>query len=459
MLQARTVAGTRLQWIFSALLSICCVLPARATPPNFTAPALGFTRSRSGQFLVHDLPGSATAPRNVTTNSAYLRLDPTLLAVSAERFKADLYRELGLNPNWIGKIHLYLFQARTGFEPVTIVSEHFKDGWEYRVDLPGWIQRERFARGMAQVLLTEVANRSSGERSAEIPAWLLEGLARQLMITCGSEIIIPPAGSLGSAIALDAISLNTIREQPLQRAHDVFAQKTPLTFEQLSWPAENQFGGPNAESYISSAQLFVERLLLLNDGAACLRNMLADLPRRLNWQFAFLNAFHSYFHRPLDVEKWWALQTLNFTDRALAQTWSEEESWERLDAAVHSSVQIRTGTNDFPLHTAVSLQRLIRESDLPRQNQLLKEKIRELDLLRIRLAQRYLSVVDEYRNALTLYLLVQEKEDLALFQKKAGHKRAAERVVTELDSLDNRRLSMQPPGNHLANSRREAANR
>src|SRR5216683_8128454 len=98
MFQALIGAGTRLQWIFSVLLTICCVLSASATPPNFTAPALGFTRSRSGQFLVHDLPGSATAPRNVATNSAYLHLDPTLLAVSAERFKADLYRDLGLNP-------------------------------------------------------------------------------------------------------------------------------------------------------------------------------------------------------------------------------------------------------------------------------------------------------------------------------------------------------------------------
>ena len=457
--------GTRGTVVGRLLLSaywfalVCVGLRATATPPNFAPATLGFTRSRSGQFLIHDTPGSALAPRNIATNSAYVRLDPTLLAVSAERFKADLYRELGLTPNWTSKIHLYLFQSKTGNEPVTIISEHFKDGWEYRVDLPGWIQRERFARGMTQVLLTETANRNGGEHSAEIPIWLLEGLTRQLLINGGSELIIPPPGAIGASIPLVATNLNIRREHPLQKAHDAFQEKRPLTFEQLSWPHQNELAGPNAETFISSAQLFVEKLLLLPDGRACLRNMLGELPRRLNWQFAFLSAFHSHFQRPLDVEKWWALQSLNFTDRALAQTWSDEESWQRLDTAVHSSVQIRAGTNDLPLHTAVSLQRLIREAELPRQNQLLSEKIRELDLLRTRLSEHFLALLDDYRTTLARYLQTQEKQDLALFQKKSAHRRAVEQVIKDLDTLDNRRLTMQPPGDQRSQSRPEAASR
>jgi hypothetical protein len=460
MVRASRTTETGSRWLVQALLAaVCAVDGARSASAQFTPPVVSFTRSRSGQFLVHDTTRSSVAPRNIATNAAYVRLDPTLLAVSTERFKDNLRRELGLTAPWIGKIHLYLFPAQTGFEPVTVTSEHFKDGWEYRVDLPGWIQRERFARGMTQVLLTEIANRNGGERSAEIPTWLLEGLTRQLLISCGPEIIIPAPGLIGANIPLGSTNLNMLREHPLQRAHDLLEQKNPLTFEQLSWPAENQFSGPAAELYISSAQLFVERLLQLNDGRACLRNMLADLPRRLNWQFAFLSAFHRYFQRPLDTEKWWALQTLNFTGRALAQTWSEEESWARLDTAIHSSVQVRTGTNDLPLHTAVSLQKLIRESDLSRQNQLLKEKIHELDLLRIRLAQRFVPVVDDYRNALARYLQIQEKENLALFQKKAAHKRAADQILKELDALDDRRLAMQPPGDVMANLRGQSAHR
>ena len=48
-------------------------------------------------------------------------------------------------------------------------------------------------------------------------------------------------------------------------------------------------------------------LLRLPDGRACLQRMLAQLPQHYNWQFAFLEAFHARFERPLDVEKWWAL--------------------------------------------------------------------------------------------------------------------------------------------------------
>lgn len=439
-----------LRFLLAAVFVAASGQDARA---QFTQPVLGFTRSRSGQFLVHDAAGSAVAPRNIATNSAFIRLEPTLLAVSAERLKTDLYRELGIARTGSAKIHLYLFRAQTGFEPVMITSEHFKDGWQYRVDLAGWIPRERFARAMVQVLLTEFANRNAGERSAEIPAWLLEGLTRQILIASGSEILIPPPGPSAAGIPLGATNFNLLRENPLQHAHDLLEQSPPLTFEQLSWPGPHQFDGPGAERYISSAQLFVQRLLHLGDGRECLRAMLADLPLRLNWQFAFLKSFHRYFQRPLDAEKWWALQTLNFAGRALAQTWSEEESWQRLDSAVHSFVQVRTGTNDLPLHTSVTLQRLVRESDPQRQSQLLKEKVRELDLLRIRLAPRFVPVLDDYRRTLENYVQVEEKVDLALFQRKSAHKRAADQLLNELDALDYRRLSMQPIAARIAVTR------
>jgi len=45
----------------------------------------------------------------------------------------------------------------------------------------------------------------------------------------------------------------------------------------------------------------------LENGRACLREMLAQLPAFYNWQFAFLKGFQPWFQRPLDVEKWWAL--------------------------------------------------------------------------------------------------------------------------------------------------------
>ena len=104
-----------------------------------------------------------------------------------------------------------------------------------------------------------------------------------------------------------------------------------MTFEELSWPTAANSTGAAGEFYGDSAQLFVDELLSLPDGRACLRAMVAELPR-YNWQFAFLHAFGAYFQRPLDVEKWWALQVVQFTGHDLGQTWPEEKagtSWTR----------------------------------------------------------------------------------------------------------------------------------
>ncbi len=79
-----------------------------------------------------------------------------------------------------------------------------------------------------------------------------------------------------------------------------------------------------------------------------------------------------------------------------AQTWSLEESWQKLDQAIQSAVQVRTGTNELPLHAEVTLQKIIREWDPMRQTQALNNTLRELGLLRLRIAQEYVGLVQDY---------------------------------------------------------------
>ena len=167
--------------------------------------------------------------------------------------------------------------------------------------------------------------------------------------------------------------------------------------------------------------------------------MLAELPQRYNWQFAFLSAFHSYFLRPVDVEKWWALQVVHFTSRdTSAQTWPFEESWQKLDQTLHAAVEIHTGTNDLPLSTTVTLQKVIREWDHARQLQALQAKVRELELLQARLAREFGPLVDNYRQALQNYLQRQDKSE------KKELSRAGEEILNRLDALDSLRAVLRP---------------
>ena len=178
-----------------------------------------------------------------------------------------------------------------------------------------------------------------------------------------------------------------------------------MTFEALSWPTEQDLADDaGGQAYRGSAQLFVGELLRFPDGRACLQTMLARLPQHYNWQFAFLEAFHTHFERPLDVEKWWALSLAQAGGRRVAQAWPLAESWQKLDQAVHAAVQVRTRANELPLRAEISLQTMIREWDPIRQTQALNNTLRELGLLRLRIAQEYGGLVQDYRQAIEAYL-------------------------------------------------------
>ena len=163
--------------------AIACVFAllssADAQPvPGRMAPV----RSSSGQFVVFATPGAALPARlaGLAGNTNYIVLEPSLLAVSCERIKQKLWLDLGANAPWRGRIFLKLHTAGSADELVTIVSDKFRDGWSYRVELPNLLERERFMRAMVQVLLSEMANRdNNGTCSAEIPLWLVEGFARE----------------------------------------------------------------------------------------------------------------------------------------------------------------------------------------------------------------------------------------------------------------------------------------
>ena len=411
------------------------------------------TRSFSGQFIVHAprWPADAALASQLTAGGNYIQLNAALLTVSCERIKQMMWRKLGDKPSWRGRVHLDLRAARSGDESVRMISENFSDTWRYRVQLPDVIGRERFLRAIVQVLLLEIANRDAADRSTEIPLWLVEGLATELLASgemAGElKLLLPPPKKPEADRKVSSLNLNERRTNSLYWARVVLGSQPPLTFEQLSWPADDQLSTEASEVYQSSAQLFVDRLLEFKDGPACFHALLDELSKHLNWQIAFQKAFHTHFQSTLDVEKWWAVQVSNFTGRELEHTWSYAESWRKLDDLIHAPVRVHTGAGEEPLRTEVNLQTILQLSNGIEQAGVFRQKLNSLDSLRLRASQELVGLVDDYRRAIGNYLQKQASTNPFLpFRKWHGLvvNRAARELTRQLDALEARREALRP---------------
>ena len=397
--------------IFRRLPVFCVVIFSMAARAQVPPPDTTSAHSISGQFIVTGAPSSVAGARlaakpEIATNADLVRLEPALLAVSAERIKASLWRELDLNPNspWRGNISLALRPAQSTNEDVTIVSERFANGWNYQVRLPDVLPRTRFARAMTGVLLLEFANRNARAHDAEIPAWLIDGLSRQLFADDWRKIILSSPDKLVNGLPVSRTVTTERGLDPLAGARQILRNYPALTFEQLSWPTGEQLSGADDNVYRASAQLFVNDLLGLKNGRAHLRAMLETLPDCYNWQTAFQSAFRENFPRPLDVEKWWALQVVGFAARDPGPMWTPAASRDRLDEILSVPVEMRMASNSLPTHANISLQAVIRNWDPPQRDALLQTKLRDLELAQMRMAAPLAVLTDGYRRALADYL-------------------------------------------------------
>ena len=427
--------------IVAALIFTASLSAAAASP---TASEVASVRSFSEQFIAYAARPGLQSPAllSLATNSDFVQLEPTLATVSCERIKQLLLRELDSTAPWRGTIYLALYPARTPADTITITSQRSRNGWQYRVDLPDILDRPRYVHAMVEVMLLELANRNAQARAAETPLWLTEGLTQILLASSEVEIILPPPRTTANRVSFTATRVSQHKQTLLQQAQKKLAGRPPLSFEALSWPANEDLQGSAGDRYCGSAQLFVGELLRLPEGRAALRAMLANLPRHLNWQLAFLDAFQQRFQRPLDVEKWWALCTTEATERGAAQTWSSEESWHKLDQAIHPAVQVRASTNQLPLHTEITLQKMLREWDPPRQTAAIRTALGELALLRLRIAPEYVPFLLEYSTVLENYLPQIDRSGTV--NRRSKRSEAIDSATRQLDELDNRRQALKP---------------
>lgn len=401
--------------------------------------------SASGQFIVigADATPAVGRPPVAVTNADWVRLQPALLAVIAERVKQPLWRVLGLDPmsQWRGRIYLALHPAATPDENINIISTRFAGVWNYRVELPDVLSRAHLARALVGVVLLELADRDNAtDHTAEIPAWLTEGFAQQLLAESPGMIMSLP-DKLVNGLPENQVTVVERGVDPLAGARPVLQTNAALTIDQLSWPDEAQLNGDDGGVYRASAQLFVSHLLALDNGPKKLLALLRLLPRCYNWQTAFRAAFAADFSRPLDLEKWWALQAVSFTARASSSRWTSAVSGDNLDELLRVPVETRSAPTNLPAHSAISLQAAIRELPFDQQALVFRTRLRDLQLAEWRMTPETAVLTEAYRRVLAGYLGA--RNGVVPRQLHKPSKRAVADALKALDALDLQRQAMK----------------
>jgi hypothetical protein len=411
------------------LISSGLPIPA-ANPVVITSSSKQFTVR--GQRLGHL---KDTAP----SGSSLVLLDPSLLAVTAENVRYALARELGWGPEWRGRVLVDLHPVQVDNQPILIRPIRSPQGWSYHIDMPDEVDAPRLMQALVEVLVNEFASRQAGDCTVELPPWLVPGLAAHLRSGPLDASVISPNRP---------VVRTRVQKDPLAAVRARLQTHTPLTVEQLNWPAPDQFEEERTAQYEASAHLFVRELLRLRGGPDGLTRMLTLLPEHLNWQLAFLRAFQSHFERLIDLEKWWALVLANFSGYDPAQKWSRPESLQRLDEVLYTPVQVRLATNEIPHDSQVSLQVVLAEWDYPQQVPVLRTKVVRFVEMKPHLAPEVAALADDYQAVLEVYLRGQARaaSEPVSWPGLAGATPAlAHTALRRLNALDDRRQRLWNP--------------
>ncbi|HEX4121713.1 MAG TPA: hypothetical protein VH619_13915 [Verrucomicrobiae bacterium] len=396
------------------------------------AGAILRSRSDSQGFLFV----SRTSPSEVTESK--ITLDPSILVVSCERLKSLFLTELGLVDRWQGTVSLMIDPASKKEKEPRLTAIYRPNGWTYSLELPKTIETRVLARALLETLFLEVANRNAGSQCAEIPCWLVEGMGAQLKAFNFPTYILQPG------VELDG---NRVKLEGLDMVRSEFRRHAPLSFQELSWPTDADKTGDGLELYRTCAQLFLEQLLQFDDGRALLVKMLQEMPDHLNWQTAFLSAFHPHFQQLLDVEKWWGLSCVDFTKSDIAEPLTSQNSWKDLQDALDVPVQVHFEAEKMPAEAKITLQEVITQWSPSDAIPALERATEQLKFLHLRASLEFRPLVDQYLKVLAGYLNSDRGPRLEWTLGKnhpSVFKLLKSDTVEQLDALDKHREAFRP---------------
>ena len=419
-------------------------------------------RSHSGQFTVQGLPHNTPLSENLRRSTAtnWVRLDPPFTAVSCERIREALLSRLDSDDRYRGRIFVRLRPVRRPTDGFLVTQTRFSDGWRYRLEMPDAVEPAKFVRAIVAVLLAERAHRNQSSLPAEVPAWLAEGLAQELLADRALDLIVRPPDALVDTLNLRRTSRQDRRTPTLSAAHAYFTDgRIPLTFDELSHPTPEMLTDEAAPSFYYSAQMFVHELLILRDGRVCLGTMLDLLGQAPDWQTAFLRAFPAHFTSRLDVGKWWEMKCLEYQERGILPTLWMAASLSKLAEALPVAVQHQSGTNTPGPRAILTLQTFLQQADEALQLELLPSKIEQLKFLppRVtpevsRLTLGYISALEDYRKEMASNAQASPAKRMNQFMLSKMLRKA----VRQLNALDATRSQLAqvhtpPPGTPAPN--------
>lgn len=346
-------------------------------------------QSRSGQFTVQGLPASKSltglAP---ISEAAFVRVDTTLFTFTAENIKSGVLSALEMTDRWQSPVNVSVHPVSRDGEEIVIATVRSSDGWSYRMSVPELVDKRRLLRSIVEVVLLEIAQRNAGDRRLELPPWLVPGLSAHLEANASAPLIMEPETYTNRRRKV---------EESVTATREALRASGGVTLDDLNWPSERI----NPTSYDASAHLFVRELLRRGNGTQ-LSNMLSGLRNHYNWQTAFFQAFG--FQSLREVDKWWTLHLVQFAGRESLSIWSTGEVNGQLMDVLNTTVQVRHATNELPVATRVPLDRVLQEWDFARQQTVLRQKLVQLDALRLRAPTNLVGVVVGYQRQLSDYI-------------------------------------------------------
>jgi hypothetical protein len=388
--------------------------------------------SQSQQFVVHYEPGVAPVEK---LPAGTIEVLPQLLVVSAERVKQAVIGELPALNTSRQQIHIAVVNSAGADSPVGVASVRFADAWRYEMAVPRVVEEARLVKGFIGVLLLEYANRGA-ERSAELPAWVTEGMAEQLLHSFGPKLVIDRAPNAWEA---------STRDMNLWTRETLRTNGSP-SFEDVTTAAVPPHKSAAENLYLASAHLLVHTLLEMPNGRQRFATFLQLLPRTWNWQVAFMQAYG--FQRMLDVEKWWSLTLIEFTTRDQRQAWSVETSARRLDELLQTRVEYRNGTNTLPELRLVDLKSVLQKSDSALEQQAIEEKISQLNYTTPYMAPQVGALAIAYKKTLETFLQRRNGSEVRTGLRstpEAQRQELIDETIRRVSALDQKRRALAEP--------------
>ena len=379
--QAVPAPPTRRRWWCAVLGALFLMEPAAAplagTSPVPVMPVMA--TSRSGQFIVHgrdsSLPPNGGEVRAVGENEL-ISLRPEVLVVMCERIRQTVNLRLGGLNQAGGRVHLYLRRRHTVESRLVIIPQATRESWQFHLELPDQAEWPRLVRALIEVVLLDQANRGNLSVSCvQPPFWLTEGMDELLLNEYGRDLALESQTSLNRSAR---------RRDPLAPVRATLSGRNPAGFAELGELNPERLGDANQLAWFrASSALFLSELLRDRPGQMFVREFLQQLPRHLNWQTAFLRAGGGRFRTLLEVEKWWAVSAASELSHDPTLRWPRERVLSELRLILTETADVSATMNGPAVRRTLALAEIVRTWDFAAQQDVLRRKAIQLQLLRI----------------------------------------------------------------------------